>query len=261
MGVLSARPGPSSGPAPRRARAPWLWSLALHGAVFAALAHEGTRPTRPAEVVFSVQMASAPSEADAPAVEEVLVEPPPDDDLLVPQPPATPDAVPEPPPLEPEEPVLPDEREALPAPATPAATPVGPRTATTRTHRPPPVPPIAAPALPPPVRAQPVAAPASAASAGASAVVGARPDASNRPPVYPTDARANRWTGVVTLRLDVDAGGAVRGVAIAVSSGYMSLDRAAADAAWGWRFSPAHRDGVGIASAVLRRVRFVLDGA
>ncbi|MFO0931567.1 MAG: TonB family protein [Planctomycetota bacterium] len=63
----------------------------------------------------------------------------------------------------------------------------------------------------------------------------------------------------MTLRIEVDEVGAVRAVAVAASSGHPSLDAAAVDAARGWRFTPARRGGVPVASAVLRRVRFVLD--
>jgi TonB family protein len=62
----------------------------------------------------------------------------------------------------------------------------------------------------------------------------------------------------VRLRVLVRDDGTVGDVTIAVSSGRPDLDAAAAGAARGWRFQPARRDGVAIASAVLIWVAFVM---
>jgi TonB family protein len=62
----------------------------------------------------------------------------------------------------------------------------------------------------------------------------------------------------VRLRVLVRDDGTVGDVTIAVSSGRPDLDAAAAAAARGWRFQPARRDGVAIASAVLIWVAFVM---
>ena len=274
MGVLTARPRRPANPARRRARGPLLWSLALHGAVFVTLARSAARRDAPAELLFTVSVASAAAEdAPEPIVESILepvVEPRPEEPALPEFPPLE-VATPEPAPPEPDA-AEPDEPAPAPDPAPDRIETVGPRSATTLVRRPTPpataravVPtpspaPSPAPSPPPPPRpVQPT--PPSVAAAGATAVEGARPDAGNQPPVYPMEARANRWTGVVTLRLGVDADGAVRNVEVAGTSGHPSLDDAAVSAAWGWRFSPARRGGIAVASSVVRRVRFVLDQA
>lgn len=68
------------------------------------------------------------------------------------------------------------------------------------------------------------------------------------------DAREGR----VVLRLLVRADGGVARVEIAEPSGEEALDRAAASAAWAWRFSPATRNGSPIDAWVLIPVRFVI---
>lgn len=267
MGVLTARPRRPASPAPRRARGPLLWSLALHAAVLVTCARGIRRDDVRADVVFTVSVASAAQEEWPEAAVEPDPPPvPPEPTLLRPADDTMhDDAAPEPPEPAPEAP-LPDEPPDPTDTRSESIETLGPRTATTLTRRPVPArtttvapaptpPPVAPPPAPTPIRA----VPPSPATASASAVEGARPEAGNQPPAYPTDARAHRWTGVVTLRLAVDAAGAVRGVELETSSGYASLDEAAVAAAWGWRFSPARRDGVPFASSVRRRIRFVLE--
>ncbi|MBL9089012.1 MAG: hypothetical protein JNM10_17870, partial [Planctomycetia bacterium] len=194
-------------------------SLALHAALFVGLARGAARTDAPAEVVFTVSVASAAAD-DAPAG-EIEREPPPDDPALPELPPL--EAVPaDAPPPEPDAPP-PEPADAEPEERATTFETLGPRSATTPVRRPaadvaprtavPPVA-VAVPAPPRPVSARPP----SVASAGASAVEGARPDASNQPPVYPTEARVHRWTGVVTLRLGVDAAGTLRSVEGAAAS-------------------------------------------
>lgn len=77
-------------------------------------------------------------------------------------------------------------------------------------------------------------------------------------PGLAAEVRPEGLTARVRLRLRVGDDGAVERVDIAVSSGRPDLDAAAATAAKAWRFLPARRDGVAIASAVLIWVAFVI---
>lgn len=71
--------------------------------------------------------------------------------------------------------------------------------------------------------------------------------------------RPEEVTARVRLRLAVGDDGTVADVQVAVSSGRSDLDAAAVAAARGWRFLPARRDGVPIASTVLIWVTFVVE--
>ncbi len=75
----------------------------------------------------------------------------------------------------------------------------------------------------------------------------------NRLPVYPEEAAANGWEGVVELALSLDDKGTIRDVKIARSSGYPILDRSAEDAARGWKISDRGNSTVRIP------IRFALD--
>lgn len=77
-------------------------------------------------------------------------------------------------------------------------------------------------------------------------------------PGLTAEVRPEGLTARVRLRLRLRDDGAVEHVEIAVSSGRPELDAAAAAAARTWRFLPARRDGVAIASAVLIWVAFVI---
>lgn len=77
-------------------------------------------------------------------------------------------------------------------------------------------------------------------------------------PGLTASARAEGVTARVRLRLRLRDDGSVERVQIAVSSGRPDLDSAAAEAALSWRFLPARRDGVPIASSVLIWVAFVV---
>ncbi len=70
-------------------------------------------------------------------------------------------------------------------------------------------------------------------------------------------ARPEAPAARVRLRLLVRDDGVVAEVTVAVPSGRPDLDAAAASAARAWRFLPARRDGVPIASVVLVWVAFV----
>jgi protein TonB len=63
--------------------------------------------------------------------------------------------------------------------------------------------------------------------------------ATNRPPIYPENARRRGIQGRVLLRVSVSAEGAPVLVSVAESSGAASLDDAAAAAVCQWRFVPA----------------------
>jgi protein TonB len=58
-------------------------------------------------------------------------------------------------------------------------------------------------------------------------------------PQYPDSARSAGKEGRVLLRVLVDAEGKTKRVEVNLSSGTDALDRAAVDAIWRWRFSPA----------------------
>lgn len=134
-----------------------------------------------------------------------------------------------------------------------------------------PVPPAAAPPVARPPVADPVmtladsaaakapptaeraASPQQALLPGATALVppgwGA-PGLANPPPVYPIAARRRGVEGRVVLRVSVAADGAVEQVAVATSSGYALLDRAAQRAVERWRFVPGRIAGVPVAASV-----------
>lgn len=64
--------------------------------------------------------------------------------------------------------------------------------------------------------------------------------------------------GTVSLRALISADGSVRSVDVTTSSGSPVLDRAAAEAARLWRFSPATQDGVPIEAFAILRIRYVV---
>lgn len=110
----------------------------------------------------------------------------------------------------------------------------------------------------PPAPAQPEPAPAVAEEEDppAPAVTSATPLRSNRSPFYPRRALEKSWSGVVELRLVVDASGRVTRVDVTAGSGHACLDDAAVAAARDWRFDPATCDGAPVAGVVLQTVRF-----
>jgi protein TonB len=83
-----------------------------------------------------------------------------------------------------------------------------------------------------------------------------QPNVLNRQPAYPPDAYALRQQGTVVLHLQVTDIGIVSDVRIARSSGVISLDEAAVEAARSWRFTPARRGGTRVATAFETRVNF-----
>ena len=74
-------------------------------------------------------------------------------------------------------------------------------------------------------------------------------------------AKRRHEQGEVLLSFSVGADGAVLDVEVESSSGSALLDQAALDAARGWSFDPATRDGLAVASNALHRVTFRLEFA
>ncbi len=79
-------------------------------------------------------------------------------------------------------------------------------------------------------------------------------------PVYPLRARQRGESGRVTAVLHVSAKGRVEHVAIAESSGYESLDRAARQALLAARFDPARRGEAAVPARVRLTIVFELKG-
>lgn len=79
-------------------------------------------------------------------------------------------------------------------------------------------------------------------------IIPASPDdrTRNRPPVYPADAARRGQQGTVIVVISVSPLGLTAGAEVVQSSGYPSLDKAALDAVWTWRFRPAIRDGLAV---------------
>ncbi len=78
------------------------------------------------------------------------------------------------------------------------------------------------------------------------------------PPVYPAAARRRGQEGVVELRVNLSATGAVTRVTVARSSGASALDQAAVAAVRNWRCEPARAGGVAVPAAAVQRIRFSL---
>ncbi len=83
--------------------------------------------------------------------------------------------------------------------------------------------------------------------------------ASDRPPVYPEQARRRGEQGRVLLRVSVNASGMAAGVSLAASSGSASLDAAALAAVREWRFVPATRNGRPVPATAEVPVQFRLE--
>jgi len=79
------------------------------------------------------------------------------------------------------------------------------------------------------------------------------------PPVYPPASRRRHEEGIVVLRALVSPSGRTEEVAVHRSSGFHRLDEAARLAVLDWRFEPARRAAVPVASWVEVPVRFHLN--
>ena len=80
-------------------------------------------------------------------------------------------------------------------------------------------------------------------------------------PEYPDSARSAGKEGRVLLRVLVDAQGKTKTVEVNLSSGSGALDRAAVDAIWRWRFSPARHGDRRVESWVRIPIDFRLTDA
>jgi len=81
----------------------------------------------------------------------------------------------------------------------------------------------------------------------------------NQPPKYPWRARLKGWEGTVIVRTWVSAQGKAVSVHIERSSGYPTLDEAAAGSVLNWKFRPAQRQGRVISQAVEVPITFRLQ--
>lgn len=86
----------------------------------------------------------------------------------------------------------------------------------------------------------------------------ARPSSGNPPPSYPRLARRRGLEGRLVLRVSVDAGGRAGDIEVIESSGHRLLDDSALKAVAGWRFTPARRGGIPVASRLDIPVNFRL---
>lgn len=94
---------------------------------------------------------------------------------------------------------------------------------------------------------------------GAVVPPGADPGFRNNPPDYPEAARRRGEEGIVRLTLRVAPDGRVAAAEVTTSSGYGELDRAAIEAARGWRFRPAMRASVPVAAMLTTALHFRLS--
>ncbi|MCC6409103.1 MAG: energy transducer TonB [Planctomycetes bacterium] len=81
---------------------------------------------------------------------------------------------------------------------------------------------------------------------------------SGEEPKYPKLSRRLNEEGSVVLRVAVDATGVVTDVRVQTSSGFPRLDEAAIAAVKLWRYTPATRAGVAVATILPQRVTFRL---
>jgi protein TonB len=80
----------------------------------------------------------------------------------------------------------------------------------------------------------------------------------NPAPPYPGPARRRGHEGTVYLAVEVLAGGTTGRIRVERSSGHPILDDAALQAVREWRFEPAMKNGIPVASWVEVPIRFVL---
>lgn len=82
---------------------------------------------------------------------------------------------------------------------------------------------------------------------------------SNPKPKYPGVATSRGWEGTVHLLVKVSVEGDSEKVTLQRSSGYDSLDEAAIEAVEKWKFIPAKRGDMAVASSVIVPINFVLN--
>ncbi len=81
-----------------------------------------------------------------------------------------------------------------------------------------------------------------------------------KPPRYPIESRRKREQGTVVLDILLNTDGTVASLAIAHSSGFDRLDKAALDAVRKWRWSPTMRGGQAVAVRGTFDFPFTLQG-
>ena len=214
-------------------------AIALHGALIA--------------FVLSGALEKPHTEVEPPPVIVQLLTPvpPPKPEPPLPEPPKPKPPKPEPPKPEP---VKPQPRPEPPRPEQPKPEPAKPEVrpeprpepvkieapATAVAPAPTPVAPPAPPAPPPP---PPSAPSVTKPSARTEVSISASYAAANRKPEYPKMSLRLGEQGTVVLTVMVKSDGSAGDVEVKSSSGFMRLDRAAADAVKTWRFNPATIDG------------------
>jgi protein TonB len=126
-------------------------------------------------------------------------------------------------------------------------------------------PPVVAVTSAPPAAPSPVAAPAAVAAPSPTpgpVVMGRLAQMPGNPPLkYPSSARLRHQEGVVRLRILVASDGSVADIAIAQSSGFDVLDKAAVDVVRRWHFQPPTRDGVPVEGVGIFPAAFKLAAA
>ena len=153
----------------------------------------------------------------------LVIEPPAIQGVIIASEPVT-EQAPPPPPVE---------QKPLPKPETPKI-PVPKAPASERAPQVEQSPPPQVPTEEPKKLAEPSTAPVVPPQADASQF-------NNPAPVYPTQSRRLKETGVVVLEVLVKADGSLGDMRLKTSSGYTRLDEAAQKAVKGWRFVPAKR--------------------
>ena len=151
-----------------------------------------------------------------------------------------------------------------PKPEVAPVKPVTPRIvappALVQTPAPPPQVAIVAEAPPPQaVIVAPPAPKAAAVSAPVSVDLSTKMVA-GKPPRYPTESRRAKEQGTVVLRLLLGVDGSVAEIALAHSSGFDRLDKAALDAVKHWRWSPTMQAGQAMQVRGTVEIPFVLQG-
>lgn len=78
-------------------------------------------------------------------------------------------------------------------------------------------------------------------------------------PAYPEWARLRGWEGTTLLLVEVRADGTVGSVEIRQTSGHRLLDEASVETVRTWKFNPARRDDVAVATWVEIPIRYQLN--
>lgn len=214
-------------------------SCAVHGAAMTAAlgfsAYAGSRAAlAPPQVLIEPSTASAPSAAAALPTPDVVVE------AVIDEP-------------------LADVREVVEA-ASEFAPPVAEATAPDAEAQPT----LHRIAATPPQEPTPTAADAAAAAAAPAPLqsfVAAVERADNERPQYPPAELQSRREDTVVLALTIDDRGDVLAAALHAPSRYAGFNREALRVARRWRFEPARRDGVAVATTHVVRVEFRVDDA